>query len=125
MSDLDVWEESRERERVRDAAIKTVAQAVGWCGCGDQQRIESLMLAYLETLDLPSGETPEWPDPDAAPDATFLLAYIADQLEWTEHGTTIRYPWLTDLGRAALAGLRARVTTPVTVTVAPEADVPA
>lgn len=84
-----------------------LSEAAQWCGCGDHDRMDRLMLAYLTSLDVPEGETPDWPDADAVPDGHFLLAYIADSLDWTEHGTTIRYPWLTDAGRAALARFRA------------------
>jgi hypothetical protein len=83
---------------------ESVADKLGWCGCGDHASIDAMMLDYLSSLEaVPDGD---WPDPDVAPPERTLLAYIADSLSWTEHGTSIRYPWLTDEGRRMLAVLR-------------------
>ena len=78
----------------------TVAAELGWCGCGSHEDIDAWMLAYLRSR---AGD--EWPKPvpeGVSEDATTLLAYMADDLGWTEHGGSIYGAWLTDEGRLVI-----------------------
>lgn len=89
-----------------DQIIRTemVSRHLGWCGCGNPEDIDLAMLAYLD-----SGT----PDILALPEglAELMLAYIADDLGWTEHGGSVYGAWLTDDGREALTNLKANTTT--------------
>ena len=97
----------------------TVAQQMGWCRCGDNEKVDELMLAYLDSLERHwawvherEGRqiTPEeWktsPESGMDGDVYYLMAYIADSLDWTEHGGSVVGAWLTDDGKEALANLR-------------------
>jgi hypothetical protein len=84
----------------------TVVGNLGWCGCGSPEDIDALMLAYLRSR---TGE--DWPKPapvGVSPDAAVLLAYMADALDWSEHGISIGGAWLTERGERALATLEQR-----------------
>lgn len=72
-----------------------VSTELGWCGCGDPAAVDTQMMTYLDEANRYTLEDGE----------RRLLAYIADDLGWTEHGTSIDYPWLTDAGKEALANL--------------------
>lgn len=77
---------------------------LGGCGCGQPERVDAMMLAYLESR---AGEGFPKPDPaGVSEDAALLLAYLADMLDWTEHGGSVGGAWLTDEGERALAHLR-------------------
>lgn len=91
------------RPYVLDSLVTT---ELGWCGCGDPEAVDKVMLAYLR-----SRAAEDWPDPEGvSDDAVLLLAYIADALRWTEHGSSVGGAWLTDDGRKALANLEAATT---------------
>lgn len=100
-------------------ARATVARQMGWCRCGDNERVDALMLAYLDSLErywawvhAREGRTitkEEWktsPESDLDRDVYWLMAYIADELDWTEHGSSVVGAWLTEDGKEALANLR-------------------
>lgn len=73
---------------------------LGWCGCGNPEEVDKLMLHYLDSA--------KWLDdkfPRINNDADRLCAYIADDLGWTEHGGGVGGAWLTDAGREARANL--------------------
>jgi len=85
--------------------LPSVANEMGWCGCGDHDALDRMMTTYLE-----SRASEVWPKPaleEVSADATLLLAYLADQQGWTEHGTSIRGAWLTDDGKEVLGFLQA------------------
>jgi hypothetical protein len=79
-----------------------VQAEIGWCGCGTD-RTDEMMLAYLRSREVDGFPKPA-PDGVHA-DAVELLAYMADDLGWTEHGGGVGGAWLTDAGREALANL--------------------
>jgi hypothetical protein len=75
----------------------TVLEALGWCQCGEPDWVETSMRAYL---------TPDSGGLLAAlDDATMVLAYVAHAQEWTEHGSSITFSWLTPKGVAFVASL--------------------
>jgi hypothetical protein len=39
-------------------------------------------------------------------DASMIMAHLASELGWTDHGSSIKYTWLTDGGKEALKVLR-------------------
>jgi hypothetical protein len=79
-----------------------VQHEAGWCCCGDEDRIDTLMWRYL--IHLGPGALGTYTG-----DVEALLAYLADSLGWTEHGTAVDYPWLTDAGREARDNLAAHL----------------
>lgn len=94
-----------------------VCSELGWCGCGGPEDIDQAMLAYLRTLTHPAGfstdrsaiaraVTDDEPE-DGSDGATLrlLLAYMADDLGWSEHGGSVYGAWLTDDGKQALDNL--------------------
>jgi hypothetical protein len=86
-----------------EAPESLVAAELGWCACGNPEDVDAAMLAYLR-----SRAVPDWPKPDpdgVSVDAAMLLAYIADSLGWTEHGSFVGAAWLSDEGREALRNL--------------------
>jgi hypothetical protein len=85
-----------------DAWYGMVASELGWCGCGPQEHLDRLMYAYLDQ---------DGPVLRAEGDAGMLLAFIADDLGWTEHGGNIGGSWLTNAGAQARANLGAVVAT--------------
>ena len=89
-----------------------VAIEVGWCGCGDTDRVNELMLDYLDALALEDFDARYAAIKAMAPDVVMLLAYAAAAAGWTEHGTALPIAWLTEDGEAALPRLR-RVVAPI------------
>lgn len=79
-----------------------VAHELGWCACGDTERVDALMLAYLSV----AAQEPILDAEIDNDDAFMLIAYLADFLGWTDHGTSIHGAWLTDDGKEALDNLR-------------------
>lgn len=82
---------------------RLVNTELGWCACGDPSEIDGMMLAYLRAR-----AHEDFPKPAAegvSPQAELLLAYIADGLGWTEHGSSIGGAWLTEDGREAMENL--------------------
>lgn len=88
-----------------DVKESLVSHELGWCGCGNPEDVDRMMLAYLTAR-----AEEDWPKPRAegvSDDAEMLLAYIADELEWTEHGGSVGGAWLTDDGKEAMRNLTA------------------
>lgn len=93
----------------------TVARQMGWCACGNTERIDVMMLAYLTHNEIywdwvhaqpDKIDFTQAPKTELSDDVNMLMAYIADGLDWTEHGSSIYGAWLTDDGKEALANLR-------------------
>lgn len=80
-----------------------VSHELGWCACGNPEDVDRMMLAYLTARSVESFPKP--PPDGISEDAELLLAYIADALDWTEHGGSVGGAWLTVDGREALANL--------------------
>lgn len=93
---------------VCDVDHALVATELGWCACGSTDRIDELVYRYLAWVALPMESRPRR-DEQLTADLGLLLAYVCDDLGWTEHGTSINGEWLTDDGHTALANLRAAV----------------
>lgn len=74
------------------------------CTCGSPEVIVDCMRYYLTHL----RHHPHTQYVKSAEPATLLIAYMADQLGFTEHGGTIYGAWLDDAGRRwlELAGER-------------------
>lgn len=83
-----------------------VCAELGWCQCASPADVDHAMLSYLEG----SGRGVPQAMGSAARERDLLLAYIAADLGWTEHGGSVWGSWLTDAGREALANLRAWVS---------------
>lgn len=82
-----------------------VAWKAGFCGCGEHEALDRWMLAYLDQRAQDHLLGPDIEGLDAK--TVVLLAFLADKLGWTEHGTSMRFAWLTDEGVKARDLLRA------------------
>lgn len=67
------------------------------CGCGTPTIVARAMGDYLVRVALASG--PQIREGTTDHTADYLIASMADDLELTEHGTTIYGCWITDAGR--------------------------
>jgi hypothetical protein len=76
-----------------------VVRAMDWCGCGEPERIDALMLEYLSSGGVHGVLAP------ADTDLRLLLAAIADGRKWTEHGSSVNGAWLTYEGERIRAEL--------------------
>lgn len=90
-----------------------VTTELGWCGCGNPEDVDEMMLRFLDSFtrrDDTNYEHCILPDEnDPWRHAWMLLAYIADDLHWTEHGGSIYGSWLTENGVRARENLRVAV----------------
>lgn len=77
----------------------SVGRELGFCECGDYTRLDALMLLYLQTV-----QTGLWGE-KADHDTMMLLAYLADQIGWTDHGHALPAAWLTEKGKKVLLNL--------------------
>lgn len=68
---------------------------LGFCGCGDGDAVMVYVKEFLEKLD-----RQDWGEYEDMP--YMFLCYWADDKGFTEHGTTVRCSWLTDLGKELL-----------------------
>jgi hypothetical protein len=85
-----------------DVTDSLVCNELGWDVCGNPEAVDRMMLAYLTARSSDAKPAAE----GVPPDAEILIAYMADDLGWTEHGTGIEGAWLTEAGREALTNLR-------------------
>lgn len=88
-----------------------LTNAMGLCGCADIESVAKELIELLEwhwsRADRPGFETLF----AGRKGVFYLLSALIDRLGLSEHGTSIRNPWLTDEGVRLLNGLRA-VTAP-------------
>ena len=74
---------------------------LGICGCGSPseayEAVHKLLLA-LQKSSKPSKDWGDWHDLVDNNPYALILAYLLDNEEYIEHGTSIRHPWLTDKG---------------------------
>jgi hypothetical protein len=128
MSDDEPWSfvdsEGCYFETAADRAISSDADGLGWCGCGDQDRLVELLVSYLGALTLRDGAS-TLPDAERralwdesyrrvdalGSDVAMLLGWACDRAGWTEHGSSIGGAWLTDKGRRTLTELEAALST--------------
>jgi hypothetical protein len=72
-----------------------------FCGCGANEDVLALVRDRLRAInDERTEATPPGDDPLA-----WLLAYVLDSADLTEHGGSVGYAWLTDKGKEVLAVL--------------------
>lgn len=91
-------------EKLGDRSL--VNMELGWCQCGDPEQVDELMLQYLE-LCAAKKALHQVQQEGGNHDALLLMAYIScDNLQWTEHGGSVNYQWLTPEGEEALENLR-------------------
>lgn len=72
-----------------------------WCGCGQPKRVLDAMRSYLASFEDRGTDARFTPMFDDL--ATLMIAYRADELGLTEHGSSIFGAWLTDAGSRWLA----------------------
>lgn len=85
--------------------------AWGNCGCSETAEMVKSILRLLEWMD--GDKVTKYADLYPEAGVFYLLAGRLDSLGLTEHGTSIRYPWLTDDGQRLLAALKS--TDPETI----------
>ena len=85
----------------RRSILSEIANDLGICGCGSPADAYEAVHKLLLALQKSSSPTTEWADwynlVDNNPYA-LILAYLLDNKEYIEHGTSIRHPWLTSKG---------------------------
>lgn len=67
------------------------------CGCGDPGLVVATMAAYLQRVETGSDAQVRFATPDYVAD--YLIACMADDHHFTEHGGAIGGSWLTDAGK--------------------------
>ena len=74
---------------------------LGICGCGSPseayEAVHKLLLA-LQKSSKPTRDWGDWHDLIDNNPYALILAYLLDNEEYIEHGTSIRHPWLTAKG---------------------------
>ena len=83
---------------------------LGCCGCGAPQitlKAVHQMLKSIADKETPFKEKKAYPDGWDITENAYVqfMAYTLDNLEFTEHGTSIRFPWLTEKGKQLLNAL--------------------
>lgn len=75
-----------------------------FCGCGSPEEASRALLALLRLHPMyeHGGELHDWVGDDGL---EYLLLYMLDRLELTEHGGSVHGGWLTDKGEAVKAAL--------------------
>jgi hypothetical protein len=76
-----------------------------FCGCGAPEKAWKAVLAELERLK-DRAERRDGIEPPRGNDHWWVLAYLLDHFELTEHGVSVSYAWLTLEGEEALTWLR-------------------
>lgn len=74
---------------------------MNWCQCGNPEDVTGAIMQYLEITGSDERFDFEGND-ESRRKLWFFLAYIADYLEWTDHGGSVGGAWLTDIGKEAL-----------------------
>jgi len=69
-----------------------------WCGCGEPQAGLGKLRTALQHAAARKAAAPD-------DESSWFVLYALDSWKLTEHGTTISFGWLTDLGVAVLAYL--------------------
>ena len=81
--------------------LSEIRDDLGICGCGSPseayEAVHKLLLA-LQKSSKPSRDWGDWHDLIDNNPYALILAYLLDNEEYIEHGTSIRHPWLTDKG---------------------------
>jgi len=78
--------------------------AWGKCGCSETDEMVASLIRLLEWMEGDKSTRYDALYPEIG--TFYLLAGRLDALGLTEHGTAIRYPWLTDDGKRLLAALK-------------------
>ena len=85
----------------RRSILSEIRGDLGICGCGSPseayEAVHKLLLA-LQKSSKPSRDWGDWHDLIDNNPYALILAYLLDNEEYIEHGTSIRHPWLTDKG---------------------------
>ena len=81
--------------------LSEIRDDLGICGCGSPseayEAVHKLLLA-LQKSSKPSRDCGDWHDLVYNNPYALILAYLLDNEEYIEHGTSIRHPWLTAKG---------------------------
>ena len=72
--------------------ISYLTSFLGFCSCGDPENIAIWVKDKLKK------ETNEYTKSDKYNEADYFFLYWADNKGLTEHGSSIRFCWLTELG---------------------------
>ena len=85
----------------RHSILSEIKDDLAICGCGSPsaayEAVHKLLLA-LQKSSKPSKDWGDWYDLVDNNPYALILAYLLDNEEYIEHGTSIRHPWLTDKG---------------------------
>ena len=92
----------------RRSILSEIRDDLGICGCGSPseayEAVHKLLLA-LQKSSKPTRDWGDWHDLIDNNPYALILAYLLDNEEYIEHGTSIRHPWLTDKGLKLIEAL--------------------
>ena len=85
----------------KHSILSEIKDDLAICGCGSPsaayEAVHKLLLA-LQKSSKPSKDWGDWHDLVDNNPYALILAYLLDNEEYIEHGTSIRHPWLTAKG---------------------------
>lgn len=82
-----------------------VVRELGWCACGNPEMVDEWMVLYLTSGDDTLLDTDATQILTVDSDVDYLMAHLADELKWTEHGGSVYGAWLTPAGEQARLNL--------------------
>lgn len=96
-----------DNEQLINKTADWVMEKLNFCGCGVPDWFVYYLYVYLDRVKKQEklGED-EFQYSYKYRKDLIAYAYICDQQEWTEHGSSITYCWLTDNGKELLKKLK-------------------
>lgn len=84
-----------------------LSNTFGMCGCSEFDEVIKVLIKILELIDKPNKQV-RWHKEEFGNEAGFyyIIAGILDEERLIDHGTAIRYPWLTDDGKRFLEAIK-------------------
>lgn len=76
---------------------------LGFCGCAEVDEIVKLAIKLLEEFTPETRWQTRTVDFEKDPVTYYLLTQVLDKANIIEHGTSIRFPWLTEFGKQWLS----------------------
>lgn len=85
--------------------VDELMEALGFCGCGSPDNCLEFMELFLAQME--SNEAPRnYSQAMAHPGAIVFVQYCLDEMGFTDHGSSVSYPWLSSEGEMLLEEIR-------------------
>lgn len=97
------WTDSRGCCNQEDSRREAWLNELQLCGCADNESVAGLAIKLLEDFEAEKDYASRCVNFETQPELYYLLAERLDNSGFIEHGTSSRFPWLTDFGREWLA----------------------